>query len=572
MKFFNGEISNIHSAALILGAAGLFSRLLGVLRDRLLAGHFGAGRELDVYFTAFQVPDFMSLVFVLGAGSAAILPIFQDALSKDRKEAHRLISHIVTLFLVASAVAAVIFFIFTPAIVPFIAPGFSAEEKEQATILTRIMLLSPILLGLSGILSAVLQSFQRFFAFALAPVLYNVGIIAGIIFFVPIWGLNGLALGVVVGALLHFLIQLQPVVSLGFTPRIAPHLFGDTLKMFFLGPVSKVFKLSLPRFLSLSITQITLMILIALGSTLAVGSIAVFKLANNLFYVPIGVFGVSYAVALFPRIHLSFLQKDSERFYRDLFLGIRTILFWIVPFAVLFIVLRAHIIRSALGSGAFSWEDTRLSAAILAVLALAMFAEGIVSLLIKVFYALENTWMPLVINISSSVVSIILAVLFTKVLSSPSPLSLALTSMFRISDLPHPEVLGLAIGFSLGAILNILLLFRALQKLVAKTFKSYESFPFGAILKIVLSALAAGAVAYGVRISFSQTLPLITLAQVLSQGTLAGIAGFVAYFASLYVMRSEDMFLIRDALQKRLLKLKSLPKYWGGEEVHHTHL
>src|SRR3989338_5061154 len=157
MKFLNGEIANVHSAALILGAAGFLSRLLGGFRDRMLASAFCAGRELDIYFTAFQVPDFMSLVFVLGAGSAAIVPIFQNAFSKDRKEAHRLISHLVTLFLIISAGVALAFFIFVPLFISLTAPGFSPDEKALASGLTRIMLISPILLGLSGIFSAVLQ-------------------------------------------------------------------------------------------------------------------------------------------------------------------------------------------------------------------------------------------------------------------------------------------------------------------------------------------------------------------------------------------------------------------------------
>jgi putative peptidoglycan lipid II flippase len=567
MRFLNGEIANVHSAALILGAAGLFSRLLGVLRDRLLAGHFGAGRELDIYYTAFQIPDMVSLVLVLGAGSAAILPIFQDALARDRREAHRLISHLVTLFLAVAVGVAFIFFLATPLLIRFIAPGFSPDERHLASVLTQIMLVSPILLGLSGIFSAVLQSFQRFLAFALAPVLYNIGIIAGIIFFVPLWGFKGLALGVIAGAFLHLLIQLRPVIALGFTPRVAPHLFKDTLNQFFSGPVFQVFKLSFPRFLSLSVTQITLIILVALGSTLAAGSIAVFKLANNLFYVPIGIFGVSYAVALFPKLSNAYIKKDAKLFFEEIFLGLKSILFWIMPSAVLFIVLRAHIVRVALGAGAFSWEDTRLSAAILGILAIAMFAEGIASLLIKGFYALENTWRPLFINIASAFVSVGAAFFFSKALSEHAAFSIILTAIFRVSDLPNPEVLGLALGFSLGTIINVLVLYGSLQRLAERKFEVCEHFPFLTIVKIVVAALLGGAVAYGVRVSFSETLPLITFSRVLIQGLLAGSAGFVAYFLVMLVLRSEEMYSITRSLRRVFFKLKVLPPHWDGEEI-----
>lgn len=571
MKFLSGEIANVHSAALILGAAGLFSRLLGVLRDRLLAGHFGAGRELDIYYTAFQIPDLVSLVLVLGAGSAAILPIFQDALARDRREAHRLISHLVTLFFVIAVGVAFIFFLITPLLIRFVTPGFSPDERHLASVLTQIMLVSPILLGLSGIFSAVLQSFQRFLAFALAPVLYNIGIIAGIIFFVPLWGFNGLALGVIAGAFLHLLVQLRPVIALGFTPRVAPHLFKDTLDQFFSGPVFQVFKLSFPRFLSLSVTQITLIILVALGSTLAAGSIAVFKLANNLFYVPIGIFGVSYAVALFPKISNAYIKKDAKLFFEETFLGLKSILFWIVPSAVLFIVLRAHIVRVALGTGAFSWEDTRLSAAVLGILAIAMFAEGIASLLIKGFYALENTWRPLFINIASALVSVGAAWFLTKALAEHTAFRAILTDIFRVSDLPNPEVLGLALGFSLGTIINVLVLYGVLRRLAEKTFEVCEHFPFLTIVKIVVAALAGGIVAYAVRVSFSETLPLITFTQVLIQGTLAGVSGFAVYFMVLLLFRAEETYLIMQSLRRVFFWRKVLPSHWDGDEIHNAH-
>ncbi len=574
MRFnlINGEIGNVHSAALLLGAAGLFSRVLGVFRDRLLAGLFGAGRELDIYYIAFQIPDLVSLVLILGAGSAAILPIFQDALAKNQKEAHRLISHLVTLFLAVSIGVAVIFFFLTPLLIHFIAPGFSPEEKNFASTLTKIMLVSPILLGLSSIFSAVLQSFQRFLAFALAPVLYNLGIIAGIIFLVPFLGFMGLALGVVAGAFLHLLIQFQPLVSLGFAPRIILHLFKDTLTQFFQGPVAQVFRLSFPRFLSLSVTQITLIILVALGSTLEAGSIAVFKLANNLFFVPIGIFGVSYAIAIFPKLSGAYIKKDAKLFFLELFLGLKSILFWIVPSAVLFIVLRAHIVRVALGTGAFSWEDTRLSAAVLGILAVAMFAEGIASLLIKGFYALENTWRPLFINIASALVSIGTAWFLTKALAEHTAFRAILTDIFRVSDLPNPEVLGLALGFSLGTVINVLVLYGVLRRLAEKTFEVREHFPFLTIVKIVAAALAGGVVAYAVRVSFSETLPLITFAQVLVQGTLASFVGFAVYFLALLLLRNEEMYSVMQSLRRVFFGRKVLPPHWDGEEIQrHMH-
>src|SRR3989344_4158314 len=176
-SFTNQTSNGVHSADLILG----------VLRDRMLASQFGAGRELDIYYAAFQIPDFLSVLFLLGAASAAILPVFQEELNKGREEARKFLSNLISIFALGAGVAAIISFFLMPVLVYLIIPGFSAEEQAFTTTLSRIMLFSPLFLGISAIFSTVTQSFQRFLAYALAPIFYNVGIIVGIIFLVPIF-------------------------------------------------------------------------------------------------------------------------------------------------------------------------------------------------------------------------------------------------------------------------------------------------------------------------------------------------------------------------------------------------
>lgn len=568
LNFLDHEISNIHSAALILGAAGLLSRVLGVFRDRLLAGSFGAGRELDAYYAAFQIPDFMATIFLLGAGTAAILPMFQEELTRDREGARRLISHLSLLFILGSAGLSLVIFFLAPYLMRLVAPGFSVEERALTVLLTRIMLLSPILLGLSNIFSSVVQSFQRFLSYAAAPVFYNIGIIIGIVVLVPWWGTAGLGVGVALGALLHFLTQFQSMARLGFTPRLAPHFrdfwqsWGRTI---FSGKVGGVIALSFPRVLSVAVSQITLLILIAIGSTLAEGSISVLQLARNLFYVPIGVFGVSYAVAIFPRLSTAYIQKNAGEFFHELFIGIRTILFWLAPSLVLFIVLRAHIVRTALGSGLFSWEDTRLSAAVLAALSLAMLAEGLSSLIIKGYYALENTWAPFFINVGASILSVALALWLAATLAVPTALGAALADIFRIADLPHQEVLGLALGFSLGLLVNVLVLYWMLARTAKKSFGRKERFPPGAVFKIAMASALAGLAAYAVRVSFSETLPLITFSRVITQGVIAGVMGFSVYFGSLFLMKDEEVYSVWNSLRRRFFRVRVLPKHWDGE-------
>ena len=366
-----------------------------------------------------------------------------------------------------------------------------------------------------------------------------------------------MAAGVVFGSVLHFVIQLLTVKVLGFFPRFAWHGITDSVK--------EVVRLSFPRVLSVSVSQLTVILLIGLGSTLAAGSIAVFQFAQNLYFLPIGIFGVSYATTLFPRLSRAYIQRNAHEFFDELFLGARSILFWVMPSTVLFIVLRAHIVRVALGAGAFSWEDTRLTAAALAVLTLAIFAGSLGTFFMKGFYALENTWKPFAINIAASVLSIILALFFIRILSGQSPLADFIKNWLRLSDMPDIRVLGLALGFSIGLIVNTLLLYRALRNLAIRKFSEKRPFPIKSTLKIILASILAGGAAYLVRVSFSETLPLITFLQVLLQGVTAGSVGFAVYFGALFILKEESFFSLWRALERRFFGVKVLPPSWDGE-------
>jgi len=562
LDFLNQGISNVHAAALILGAAGLLSRVLGVLRDRLLAERFGAGRELDIYYAAFQIPDFMSILFMLGAGSAAILPVFQKYLARDQEEGRRLISSITFLFIAGAVLIASLIFFAASSLVALIVPGFDDAEQRLTAELTRILLLSPILLGLSSIFSAVVQSFERFWAYALAPVLYNLGIIAGIIFFVPAGGVLGLGAGVVLGALLHFGIQFIAAKRLGFIPKFSlkARLWKKPEK-----GVAEIMKISFPRVLSISLSQLTILILIAMASTLAAGSIAVFQFAQNLYFLPIGIFAVSYATAIFPRMSRFYLARDAKEFFNEIFSGIRSTLFWIAPSAALFIVLRAHVVRVALGAGHFTWEDTRLTAAILAALSIGMVSGSLIALLLRGFYALEKTWRPLAINIISSLLSVFFAYFLMMVLRTPGATGEIFKSFFRVKDLPHPEVIGLALGYMLGTVINIYFLYTSLINLADKTFGVRFSFPIRPLQKIIAASAAAGLAAYLVRLGFQGIVPLDTFLRVLFQGVVAAVAGIAAYAAALFLLRSEDIYELWQSLERRFLRIGVLPKNWDGE-------
>ncbi len=561
LSLLSRKILSLHAAALILGAAGFLSRLLGLFRDRLLAGIFGAGRELDIYYAAFQIPDFVYTVLLLGAGSMAVLPIFMQAVGKGHEEAEQCISELLRFFCVVAASAIGIAIIFTPAIMARCFVGFSGDELSTAVFLTRIMFLSPLFLGLSGIFMSVTQAYQRFIAYSLSGVLYNVGIIFGIVAIVPAFGVRGLGFGVVLGALLHLAVQVVVYRRLGFSLILRGSLWS--------GRIWEVLYLSMPRVIAHSLWHITFAILLGFASTLSPGSIAIFQLSNNIAFLPVGIFAISYGTALFPQLSQSALNRDGERFWEGIFFGMRTILFWVTPIAFLLIVLRAHVIRVILGAGAFNWADTRLAAATVAVLAFGLIAESINTLFLRAFYSVKMTWLPLAANAIAMTGGILSAVILTRALERSGVFSERVYALFRITDLSGGEVIGVAMGFAAMSIIDVFIQGALLFVFVRRRFfpdatlMSRTAFvrPVG---KIFFASGIGAFVAYSALRWFSPLFPLDAFVPVFLHGLLAGAVGIFAWGVILYSMGSEDFDAVMASFKKKLFSVDILPREWNS--------
>ncbi|MBI2175170.1 MAG: hypothetical protein HYU35_00325, partial [Parcubacteria group bacterium] len=349
------ELKGVHQAALFLAVSAAGSVVLALVRDRLLASSFGAGPVLDLYFAAFRIPDIVYTISLFFTASTALIPLFLDLQEQGADEAQRFLDSVFTSFLLFTCITASFAFFLIPVLIPIIVPGFSAAEQHTLVTFSRILLLSPLLLGLSNLVSSIIQSHRRFLVYALSPLFYNLGIIVGVVWFYRVMGVFGLAAGVILGALLHLLVQIPTLAKLRYIPRLTA-VFSSSL-------MRRVVTLSFPRALGLSINQIVLLIMTALASAVGAGGIAVFHLAYNLQSVPLSVIGVSYSVAVFPTLARSFVRREQTEFMNIVALALRHILFWSLFATVFFVVLRAHIVRVVLGAGAFGWLDTRLTAA-----------------------------------------------------------------------------------------------------------------------------------------------------------------------------------------------------------------
>jgi putative peptidoglycan lipid II flippase len=474
--FKNGEKASqsIAGAAFLIAAMGLASRVLGLFRDRILAGKFGAGDALDIYYAAFKIPDLIFNLLIVGALSAAFVPIFTSLIStKKEADAWALANRVISIGAVALIVLAAVLFIFSPYLVSLITFGYSDEKQQMVANLTRIMLASPIILGISGIFGGILNSFKKFFYYSLAPIFYNVGIILGALFFTDRWGLVGLSMGVVLGALLHLFVQLPEVLRCGFSFKFVLDVNDRYLW--------RVGKLMLPRTMGLAVTQINFLIVTILASTLESGSLAVFNFANNLQSVPLGVFGISFAVAAFPTLSCLWAEEQEREFIKNFSITFRRIMFFTIPLSVLLITLRAQIVRVILGAGQFDWKDTELTYQALGIFSLSLFAQCVIPLLARTFYAIQNTKVPFLVGLISEAVNLTLA--------------LWLMRSFHI--------LGLVAAFSFSSIVNMLLLLLILhnklgsldeKNIIRSVWKIIFATAGAAIMTQVMKFIVGGAV------------------------------------------------------------------------------
>jgi len=548
LRFFDRESKRVTEAAFILAGSGILADLLSLFRDRLLAARFGASRELDLYYAAFRVPDFIYTFSLFFAASTALLPILVEKFSEDETKAKVFFRDIFSLFgITALALVALAYFLM-PAVSPYVAPGFLPEEGARMILLSRILLFSPLLLGLSSLVSSVVQSFRRFYVYALSPLLYNLGIIFGILFWEPVFGLPGIVWGVVLGAALHLWVQLPTVFSLGFTlwPRF-PKISREVISSL---------KLSLPRTLGLSLNQLVLTVITALGSTLGAGAVAVFNFAQNLQSVPLSVIGLSYAVGVFPTLSISFVRNRRNEFLEHFSLAFRHIVFWSLPATVLFIVLRAQIVRVILGAGAFSWMDTRLVAAALLLLSLSILAQGLVMLLVRAFYAAGHTFLPVGINLISSVATIAGAFGALGWFQNSPAFRSWFLGVLKVPDFSGAGVLVLPLAVSLGSLINVFLLLIYFKRI-------FGSFDGGARLSdgqglnrslrdAALSSVILGAATYYALKLFALLFRLDTFVGIFSQGFLAGTLGILAGALVLYWVQNREFQEISSAFRRKL--------------------
>lgn len=502
------ESSSILSAATIIMGATLLSALLGVIRTRLLISYFYDDKALvDVFWAAFRLPDMVFQIIIVGALSSAFIPVFSRYLG-DKEAASKLASAAMSFVMGAMIVVSALILIFAPALSRLIAGGFSDSQLTVMVNLTRIMAAAQLFFGFSSFLTGIIQSHKRFLIPALSPVLYNLGIIIGIIVLGPWLGIYGAGLGVVIGAGLHLLAQLPLSRSLGF--RFRPRFVLDP-------PVREMFTLMLPRMLTLSLVQIENTAIITFASWLSVGSITVISIAQQLSGLPIRLIGIPIGQASLP-----FFSRDSLVSAKTLVDVVnRTILemlYLALPASAIVLVLRIPLVRLAYGADSFPWAETVTTGKLVAILAISIAARSLTHVVTRVFYALHDTRTPLVINLLSTIINV----------------GLGYYLLFVVGT----GVLGMAAAITTASLFETLILTSALYKKVNYS-PSALLVPLGKML--LITAITGFALWGPLRLldqlifDTTRTFPLILLT------CTVGIIGLAVYLSLSYLLRLREL-------------------------------
>ncbi|MBI4066255.1 murein biosynthesis integral membrane protein MurJ [Candidatus Gottesmanbacteria bacterium] len=404
-QIFTRRQTSIGSAALVLASMVLMSRFLGLIRDRLLAARF-APDELGVYFAAFRIPNLLFELLVMGAFTSAFIPVFTRYLTQEKKEdAWRMAAIIMNISLALLVVVAIPLFVWTEGVSRWFAPGFTSDQVHQMAQFTRLILVlqvTPLLVG--NFYTGILQSFRSFLVPAMAPVLYNIGIIVGILTLTSPFGLFAPVIGVGIGAFLFMIIQIPVLVSIGYH-----HMF---VVDFSHKGVRDVAKLMGPRTLGLGASQIDTTVDLMLASLLGARMVTIFNFAQHLQQLPVGLFGATIAQAALPALSLSAANNAREDLKRAIITSMHQMLFFILPIGMLFIVLRTPLVRLVFGAARFDWEATVLTGMTLSTFSLSLGAQAVVQLLARAYYALYDSKTPVMVAIGSILMNTMLSIMF----------------------------------------------------------------------------------------------------------------------------------------------------------------
>ncbi len=577
-----GKQESIISAAFLMAVIVGVSKIFGFVKLRFFATMFGASKELDIFWAAFTIPDAVFNIIVVGSINAALIPAFAERLidkENGTQRLQKLFNDVLNLFLWFFIIAGILIFIFANPLcrilsagglggLGFAASGFSEADVNLMATLTRIMVLSPVLLSLSSVYTAGIQIHKRFFITAIAPLLYNIGIILGAVFLSKFlnMGVIGLAIGVVLGSFLHFIIQVPVSRNLGMTFKPVLNFWNNDVK--------RVVKLAIPRVFGLIGEQLNVIVNTVIAIGLGAGALSAYRFGSSLHLFPVQMIASTIAIAALPTLSLEFHNQDNGKFveFRTTFLKtFQQILFFTMPAVVFIVVLRLPIVRLMLGAGKFDWTDTVITAWVLALFGLAIVGQSVISIVVRAFYAMHDTKTPVLVSFVGLAFNIPVSILLTNFFShyynwrplwdgimngarrlSPELLQ-EIGRWFSTRDSSPAAVGGLALSIGLTLVIEITLLLIILNKRIRvlgwrdmfqPTFKKFFS---SAIMFFAM---------YSLYKLWNFSLDTSTVVSIVGLFCFVGGMGLLVYFSISAVIDVVEMNFFINVARKMINKVK----------------
>lgn len=537
---FASKQTNIFTAAFFIILTTVFSQILGLLKYRLLVSLFGASSDVGVFFAAFRIPDFVFQVFIAGALSSSFIPLFSDYIRHDRKkDAFAFTSALMNIGVVFFIFVSAIIIVFSYQLSSLIAPGFSKEELTLMSELMIIIQLSQVFFILGTIITAVLQSFQHFLIPGVASAFYNFGIILGLIVCSSFlgFGIFGAAIGVLIGAVLFFLVQLPLLNTTGFSFHPAVRISNG---------LKQLTSLMVPRSLTIIVSQLAITANVFFASFISARGLVVLDLAQTLIMAPVLLFGQSIAQASFPSLSL---KAENRKEYLAIFMSsFHQIVYLTVPISVLLIVLRIPIVRLFYGASRFDWDATVETGLTLAYFSASVTAQSLIYLLARGFFAIKDAKTPFYVTLCSVIGNIFLSYLFILVY--------------------HLPIFSLALSFSISSLASVVAMFVLLDKKVNLP-KIEMLLTVG---KILISGIIMGIALY-VPIKLLDQLVFDTT-RTINLFLLAGIAsgiGLVSYVFFTWLLDIKEAYYIIEVVKKfrsRKTILKQLSEVIDGSRFN----
>lgn len=460
-----GTSRGVATAAMLLMAFFLASRLLGFVRQAAITATFGIGPEADAWFAAFRVPDTLFALFAGGALVSAIIPVYTEfRCAGDRERANKIFSGIFNSLAVFMIVAGGLGSLFADSLTNVLVPGFDSSSRAITAEATRWLMISPLLLGLGAVAKGVLQSERRFLFPALGPIFYNLGTIFGALFLADTFGIMGLVWGTLLGAFVHALIQFLGVYRVGicYMPWTS---LGDPA-------VRRVLQLMLPRLCGFAVVQISFVFVNFVASFIGASSVAALATAWLIVLFPLGVFAIPFAEASLPTLSSLWIQSQKDAFRDQYLWALRIVLFLTIPASIGIIAIATPLLSVLFQRGEFGAEATALTSIALIFYSVGLIGHAAVEVLTRAFFSMQDTKTPVCVAIASLALHMLLSWLFSL--------------WWGIG--------GLALGVSIGVLIEALGLYWLLDKRLRTPGRSNMiSFVFKIICVSCVMAIVIGA-------------------------------------------------------------------------------